>query len=231
MEKARKSKKIIRCVIIANGDFEYTGAEKESIDRAELIICADGGARHLKALNIRPNMLIGDFDSIRAEDKSFFETGQTIIISHPVDKDKTDSELCIDHAIQSQATDITMLGVTGTRMDHTLANIYLLTRLARQGIQARIINSHNEIHIVTNYLELEGQPGEYLSFIPISEKVSGITLKGLEYTLKNAEIEMSSSLGISNVFREKLASIYIREGIVLVIKSKDQPLQDVIITN
>ena len=211
----------MKCVIIANGDFEYTGAAKQAIDQAEFIICADGGARHLRAVNIPPNVLIGDFDSIRAEDRLFFETGQTLIISHPADKDKTDSELCIDWAIQNRATDISLLGATGTRMDHSLANIYLLTKLARQGIKARIINSHNEIHIVTTYLELKGQPGEYLSLVPISEKISGLTLKGLEYTLTDAEIEMGSSLGISNVFREELAYISIREGIVLVIKSKD----------
>jgi thiamine pyrophosphokinase len=229
----------MKCIIIANGDFEYIGAAKVAIDRAELIVCADGGARHLKALNIHPHVLIGDFDSIQSEDRRFFETERTIIISHPADKDKTDSELCIDWAIQNKATDISLLGVIGTRMDHSLTNVYLLIRLARQGITARIINSHNEIHIVRDFLELKGRPGEYLSLVPISEKVSGITLKGLEYSLNEAEIEMGSSLGISNVFRNKeqetgnrkqdnensdaisIASVSIREGMMLVIKSKD----------
>jgi thiamine pyrophosphokinase len=233
----------MKCVIIANGDFEYKGAAKDAIDSAKLIVCADGGARHLKVLNIFPHALIGDFDSIKAEDKSFFETGQTIIISHPANKDKTDSDLCISWALQNNATDITLLGVTGNRMDHTLANVYLLVKLAGQGITARIINSHNEIYIVKDYLELNGLPGEYLSLVPVSEKVKGITLKGLKYTLNEAELEMGSSLGISNVFRSRetvgadcistphtmieekrqktVASVYIREGMLLVIKSKD----------
>ena len=211
----------MKCAIIANGDFEYKGAAKEAIDQAELIVCADGGARHLRAINIRPHVLIGDFDSIQAKDKLFFETGQTTIISHPVNKDKTDSDLCISWALNNQATDISMLGVIGSRMDHTLANIYLLTKLAGQGIRARIINSHNEIHIVSDYLELEGQAGDFLSLVPVSEKVSGITLKGLEYSLNEADMEIGSSLGISNVFKESAASICIREGLMLVIKSKD----------
>ena len=216
----------MKCVIIANGDFEYKGAVRDVLDDAELIICADGGARHLKAVNIHPHVLIGDFDSIQAEDKMLFETGKTLIITHPVNKDKTDTHLCIDWAVENQATDISLLGVTGTRMDFTLANIYLLTKLARKGIPARIINSHNEIYLTHDYLELKGWPGEYLSLIPVSEKVKGITLKGLEYKLENAEIQMGDSLGISNMFRKQdkkksMASVHIREGVLLVIKSKD----------
>ena len=211
----------MKCVIIANGDLEYTDDIIRVIKDARLIISADGGARHLKALNILPHVMIGDFDSIHPDDKHFFEEKQVKALSFPSKKNHTDSELCVSWALENKATDITLLGVTGTRLDHTLANIFLLKKLARQNIPARIINKNNEIHIVTDYIELKGQPGDLLSIIPVTEKVTGVMLKGLEYPLVNATIEMGSSLGISNSFKGTFACVSIERGILIVTKSKD----------
>jgi len=211
----------MKCVIIANGDLEYTNDIIGVIKDAQLIISADGGARHLRILNILPHVMIGDFDSIHPEDKQFFKEKQVKILTFPPRKDHTDSELCVSWALENNATQITLLGVTGTRLDHTLANIFLLTKLARQNIPSRIINKNNEIHIVTDFIELKGQPKDFLSLIPVTEKVTGITLKGLEYPLVNATIEMGSSLGISNSFKKDVASVSIEKGILIVIKSTD----------
>ncbi|MCP3872344.1 MAG: thiamine diphosphokinase [Desulfobacteraceae bacterium] len=211
----------MKCVIIANGALEYTDSTISLIKNAQLIISADGGARHLRALNINPHVMIGDFDSIHPDDKIFFEQKKVKTISFPLKKDHTDSELCVSWAIDNNATDITLLGVTGTRMDHTLANIFLLKNLAQKNIPARIMNKHNEIHVVTDFIELIGQPGNLLSIIPATEKVSGITLEGLEYPLVNAEIKMGSSLGISNYFKKEIASVSVKKGILIVTKSED----------
>lgn len=211
----------MKCVIIANGDLEYSSDIVSIIKDAQLIISADGGARHLRALNILPHVLIGDFDSILPEDKLYFKNKQVKTVTFPFKKDYTDSELCVSWAIENNATDITLLGVTGTRLDHTLANIFLLKKLAMQNIGAKIINRNNEIHIVTDFIELTGEPKDLLSIIPVTETVSGITLKGLEFPLMNATIKMGSSLGISNCFKEKVVSISIEKGMLIVTKSKD----------
>ena len=211
----------MKCVIIANGDLEYTSDILRVIKDAQLIISADGGARHLRALNILPHVMIGDFDSILPKDKQFFKEKQIKTLFFSSKKNHTDSELCVSWAIENNATDITLLGVTGTRLDHTLANIFLLKKLAEQNIPARIINKNNEIHIVTNFLELKGRPKDLLSIIPVTKKVTGITLKGLEYPLVNATIEMGSSLGVSNRFKKAVASVSIEKGILIVTKSKD----------
>ncbi|MBU2452903.1 MAG: thiamine diphosphokinase, partial [Proteobacteria bacterium] len=116
----------MKCVIIANGDFEYKSDMGGIIKNAQLIISADGGARHLRALNILPHVMIGDFDSIHPDDKQFFKENQVRIIPFSSKKDHTDSELCVSWALKNNATDITLLGATGTRLDHTLANIFLL---------------------------------------------------------------------------------------------------------
>ncbi len=211
----------MNCVIIANGDLEYSEDISGIIRQAQLIVCADGGARHLKALNILPHAIIGDFDSVKPEDKLFFEEKKIKLISYPSRKNETDSELCVSWALLNNATDITLLGVTGTRLDHTLANIYLLKKLAGLHIPSRIMNKNNAIHVVMDHIEIKGRPGEFLSILPITEKADGITLEGLEYPLVNATIEMGSCLGISNVFRETTASVSVRKGILMVIQSKD----------
>ena len=211
----------MKCVIIANGDLEYTNDIQDLVKNAQLIISADGGARHLRALNILPHIMIGDFDSISPGDKLFFKKKQVKTLTFPSRKDHIDSELCVSWALENNATDITLLGVTGSRMDHTLANIFLLKKLARLHIPARIINKNNEIHIVTDFIEIKGNPRDFLSIIPVTEKVTGVTLKGLEYPLINATIEMGSSLGISNSFKGTTASVSIEKGILIVTKSTD----------
>ena len=211
----------MKCVIIANGDLEYTSDIIKIIKNAQMIISSDGGARHLRMLNISPHVMIGDFDSINQDDLSFFKRKEIKILNFPLKKNHTDTELCVSYALEKKTSDITFLGVTGSRLDHTLANIFLLKKLAKLNIEARIIDKHNEIFIVTNFIELKGKPKELLSIIPVTQKVTGITLTGLEYPLKNASMQMGDSLGISNVFKESVVSISIKSGVLIVTRSKD----------
>lgn len=214
-------KQYMKCIIIASGEMEYTRNISRIIRDAQLIVCADGGARHLKALDIIPHVMIGDFDSIHENDLDFFQKKNVRMISYPPQKDQTDSALCIDWAIENNATDITLLGMTGTRMDHTLANIFLLKKMAEKNIPARIINEHNEIQVVIKDIQVTGNIGEILSLVPVTQKVTGVTVKGLEYPLENAVMYMGTSLGISNVFKQTVVSISIKEGMLIVIKSRD----------
>ncbi|MCP4672790.1 MAG: thiamine diphosphokinase [Desulfobacula sp.] len=211
----------MKCVIIANGDLAYSENIVKTIKDARMVICADGGAKHLRALNILPHVMIGDFDSITPEDHLFFKTKKIKFLNYPIKKNHTDTDLCVSHALEHKASDITLLGVTGTRLDHTLANILLLKKLAQLKIPARIIDKHNEILVVTDYLELKGRPEELLSIIPVTQTVNGITLTGLEYPLKNADMKMGDTIGISNVFKESIVSISIKKGILVVTRSWD----------
>ena len=211
----------MECVIIANGDLEYTSDIIKIIKNAQMIISSDGGARHLRMLNISPHVMIGDFDSINQDDLSFFKKKEIKVLNFPLKKNHTDTELCVSYALEKKASDITFLGVTGSRLDHTLANIFLLKKLAKLNIQARIIDKHNEIYIVTNFIELKGTPKELLSIIPVTQKVTGVTLTGFEYPLENASMQMGDTLGISNIFKESVVSISIKKGALIVTRSKD----------
>ncbi|WP_129596334.1 thiamine diphosphokinase [Anaerophilus nitritogenes] len=212
----------MRCVIVSNGDILHYESMKEKIKDYDFLICADGGAKHLFRMNRIPHFIVGDLDSIDEEVKKYFQEKKVIFYKFPKEKDYTDTELAVEYALEKGATEILFLGVMGSRMDHTLANITLLVDLLKKGIKAKIINEQNAIIATNEDIEIEGELGEYLSIIPLSEKVEGITLKGLKYPLSNATIHIGSSVGISNEFEEKKALIEIKKGIILIIKAKDK---------
>ena len=215
----------MKCVIIAGGELVPTPRINRILKSGELIVCADGGARHLRSLNIRPNVLMGDFDSIHQDDLAFLIEKEVEIIEFPARKDLTDTELCVEWAIDQNVNEVVLLGAIGSRMDHTLANIFLLKKLADKGIFGRVINANNELLVIhdriRDQITLNGKKGEILSILPLSRTVTGITLEGFEYPLSEARIEMGSSLGISNCFAREHVRIRIKKGILLVSRSKD----------
>jgi len=211
----------MKCIIAANGALPPTEQILSQISSADIIIAADGGAVHLHRMNIIPDMIIGDLDSISPATLDFYQSKQVPMVTHPARKDQTDTELCIDYALGQGCTQIVFLGVTGHRLDHTLANIFLLRRLSDLGINARIIDAHNEIYLVLSDLVVQGMPGDLLSVIPASETVTGLTLKGLEYPLADKTLNMGTALGVSNCFTGTEAKVHIDSGVVLVIKSRE----------
>lgn len=225
----------MKAVIIANGNIKNLESFSEIVSSADLIICADGGAKHLKEMGILPDVIIGDFDSLNSEDKTFFEENNIKTIKHPSNKDATDTELATEFAVEHKCYDITFIGATGTRLDHTLANIFLLRKLADQaddqknnqnnnnnhGIKYRIIDDNNEIFLVTDKITLEKAGNSFVSIIPLTEKAEGITTSGLKYPLTDAKIRSGSSLGISNEFTDEKATIVLKKGMLIVTISKD----------
>ncbi len=211
----------MKCIIVSNGSIiDYNWAEN-IIEKNDLIICADGGAKHLFKMNINPNIIVGDLDSIDWKTKSYYKKQGVEFIKFPKEKDFTDTELAVEYAIKYGANEITFLGVMGSRMDHTLANIALLLPLCLKNINAKIIDEKNEIIAVNKSTTLNGKIGELLSIIPISEKVEGLTLSGLEYPLKNANIAFGSSICVSNKFMSDTVNIEFGLGTMLIIKSRD----------
>ena len=211
----------MKCIIIANGIIKNYGYLRNLVNQSDVIVCADGGTKHLRKINITPDIVIGDLDSINSEDKNFLAEKRVKIIQYPEKKDFSDTELAVEWAIKNKADYITLTGTTGDRLDHTLSNIFLMKTISAQGVACRMIDDHNEIYLVSKIINLKGKPGDLLSIIPVTEKVTGLTLKGLEYPLENAGISMGSSMGISNCFADDQAQIKIKTGIILVTKSRD----------
>ena len=201
----------MKAVIICGGD---TGSYMtDYIDDGDFIICADSGYDSAKKYGIAPDIIIGDMDSVKSR-----LDGENIRV-YPTRKDFTDSELAVGYAKEHGFKTIVMFGMTGSRMDHTLANLYLLKQLI--GFNARIINRNNEICLADAEITLNGKKGDIVSLIPFDGDVCGIDTSGLDYPLKNGTIKSGTSLGVSNVMTGEECKISIKKGTTFVIRSKD----------
>jgi thiamine pyrophosphokinase len=211
----------MRCAIVSNGDIIDHEIHREIIESCDYIVCADGGARHLRAMNVSPNVIVGDLDSMSDDELEYFSERNIEFYKFPARKDFTDSDLAVRYALEKGCSEIVMLGCIGSRMDHTIANITLLLPLLERGIKARVVDEHNEIFVINDSVLVEGEPGRFVSLIPLSATVEGITLSGFEYPLENATLEMGSSLGVSNQLKDQQGYITIKSGNLLVILAKD----------
>lgn len=211
----------MRVLIIGNGNIANTRIIQNILKPDDVILCCDGGSKYLFEEGIIPHYIIGDLDSSIPQIIQFFETKGVIFKKFNRKKDETDMELCIDFAISLGASQIIILGGIGTRLDHTLTNINLLIKAENSNVKATIIDDNNEINIISSSIQINGKKGDLISLIPISTTVNGISTSGLEYPLTNATMTIGKSLGVSNVLEDIKANISIKEGYLLVIKSRD----------
>lgn len=208
-------------IIVANGSIEDYFFYKKYFCEKSLIIGVDGGVHHLRKLGIKPDILLGDFDSILKEDYEDYYKAGIEILKYPKEKNATDTEIAVDEAIKRDCKQIIVIGGTGSRLDHSLANIFLLRKILDKDIKGMIVNKYNEIHLVKDSININFEEGYKLSLLPVTDRVEGITTKGLYYELDNYSINLGSSRGVSNEFIADNAKISIKKGLLLVIKSKD----------
>ena len=215
----------MRTVIISGGHIDDAFA-LEWLERKEydFMIAADAGMDFLCRNKIKPNVIAGDFDSAKSDSLVYFDgmNGVQIIKLNPV-KDDTDTEFVIREAICRGAKEITVLGATGTRLDHVLANINLLGLGLEEEVKIQLMDKHNRIQMIDDSLEIkkEEQFGSYVSVLPVKGDAKGVTLEGMKYPLQKAEVDCFTSLGVSNEIIEETACITVEEGILLVIESRD----------
>ncbi len=184
----------------------------------DLIIAADGGLENAKALGARPDILLGDFDSIAA-DKA---PKDTEILQVPAEKDFTDTQLAVDTAIKKEATEIIIIGGLDGRLDHTLSNLAILEDMSAKRIHAHIANGQNRVRYLNSTSTLIPRSGyKYLSLLCLSEKAKGVSVEGCKYPLKNATLTRSFQYAVSNEIVGNCALISVRKGGIYVIESKD----------
>ena len=184
---------------------------------ADLIVAADGGARHALAIGVTPHIVIGDLDSIDPATRSTLEQTGAQLWSIGLDKDCTDLELAIRCALDRGATDITLLGALGGRWDQSLANILMLTLPQLERIAARIVEHNLSIRVIRDRAAIAGRVGDTLSLLALKGDAHGVTITGCEYPLRDAVLPFGASLGISNVFVEPIVSIRVTAGCVLAV--------------
>lgn len=211
----------MRGVIISNGTIKNLNLLTLNLKENDYIVCADGGANYIKRMNIYPNVIMGDLDSINSQVLGYAKKSNIPIIKFPSHKDKTDTELAIDHLIEKGCNEILLMGVTGSRLDHTLGNITLLYKLMNKGIKGRIIDDNNVVYIVKDRIKLYNKRGSYVSIIPLTDNGAVVSLEGFEYRLNSYHIDFASTLGISNRILGKEAFVEIEKGVCLIIESRD----------
>jgi thiamine pyrophosphokinase len=216
-------------VVVCSGAITDYNKMKSYIDIADLLICADGGAVHLKKWGVIPDILVGDMDSISEESLRKFQGEKTETIKLKVEKDVTDTEFALDMAIERDCDKIYLLGALGgPRMDHMLANIFLLKHLLEKGVQGIIADEYNEITLIKDKISFDdissegsGYGSAKISLIPLTECVTGVTTKGLYYPLDNAILKQGSSRGVSNEIAGRKAEVSIKSGLLLVFCSRE----------
>lgn len=196
-----------------------------------LMIAADSGMGFFAQNGWVPDYIVGDFDSARPEILQGFsdakgaaaEGKKPVILQFQPEKDETDTEIAVRTAIGKGCGVIHLLGATGTRVDHMMGNIHLLGMAMEQGVECLMVDPHNRIRMVRHGLVLkkEEQYGDYVSLLPFTPEVTGLTLRGMKYPLERAVMKCYHSLGVSNEIVGEQAEISFQEGVLLVVESRD----------
>ncbi|PKM86825.1 MAG: thiamine diphosphokinase [Firmicutes bacterium HGW-Firmicutes-12] len=210
------------CLIISGGYFQSAAYYKELAKKADYVICADGGARYTAALDIIPDLVVGDFDSLTVQELDQLISNGVKTVRYPTEKDFTDTHIALLEALERGYLEVDIIAALGGRLDHTIANIMLLALPTGQEARIRILDENQELFLVRHRVVLQGRIGETISLFPLSEYVKGINTKGLKYPLQLGTFKLGVPIGISNEFLEDTAEIELEEGLLLVIKNKKQ---------
>jgi thiamine pyrophosphokinase len=214
----------MKAVVVASG--ELVAGDAAWLDAADLVIAADGGAASLDRIGRRPDMIVGDLDSI---DPSLLErlAAEGIPIErHPADKEASDTELAVTCALDAEATEVVILGaVGGDRLDHELANLLLLAdpALAGRGVSAaRGRTTVRAVHGGGSALRLRGAAGDLVTLLAVGGDATGITTDGLRWPLAGAALAMGRSRGLSNEVLRAPASVRLERGTLLVVETANE---------
>lgn len=198
-------------LVFANGDFEAGPWVEPYLSSATAVIAADGGLRHARALGLRPDVVIGDMDSLPPHSETELAAAGRVV-RFPREKDETDLELALAYAAEHNNEPIRILGATGGRFDHMLANILLLASPALAGRDVRAVGPHETIWLVTAWTEVVGQVGDIVSLIPVGGDAVVAATTGLLWALHNETLRFGQARGVSNELIAPRATVEVADG-------------------
>jgi thiamine pyrophosphokinase len=189
-------------------------------DGIDLVVAADGGARHASALGRTIDRWVGDGDSLGAAGVGELRAAGVPVDLAPVDKDESDTELAIGVALEARAARLTILGALGgARVDHGLANVWLLAHPGLAGTDTRLLDGAARIRLLpTGDHDLGGRVGDLVSLFPFGGDAAGLTTRGLRYPLADDLLRLGSTRGLSNVREATAAGLTVGIGRVLVVE-------------
>ncbi len=180
-------------------------------NKEDYVIAADKGLDNLKKIGIKPDVIIGDFDSL-----GFVPSGENIK-RLPVEKDDTDVGFAVNYAFELGYKEFVIYGAIGGLLDHTVANLQLSAYISGKGGKSVFVGDNVFVTSITNdTLKISNGKGR-LSVFALSDKAEGVFLSGLKYPLENAVIENTFPIGVSNEFTDKSAKITVKNGTLLIV--------------
>jgi thiamine pyrophosphokinase len=204
-----------RAWIFANGELGRSDYLKSLISSSDWIVAVDAGYRHLAALNLKPDLVIGDLDSLSEPDLQIIQAQKIPIQRFPPAKDETDLELAIDAALAHACNTIRIACANGGRLDQSLANIALLFRPDLADIDVRLEDGETEVFLIRSEAIITGSPGDTISLLPAEDRAGGVVTDGLIYPLHSETLWHFQTRGISNVMQSSQARIQVRDGILV----------------
>lgn len=197
-----------KCVIVSAGDMKRDISDRVSFNEEDLIIACDGGYDSCLKYGIKPDILIGDFDSVKS---SLPEKTDRITLK--CEKDDTDTVSAIKYAFEKGYKNIVLTGALGGRIDHSLANLQALLYINNNGGRAKIIGDNEEIILICNEsITLKCDRTKTLSIFTPDEKAQGVTIKGAKYLLNNYDMSNNLPIGVSNEFLDEDITVTVKKG-------------------
>ncbi|MBS6185274.1 MAG: thiamine diphosphokinase [Clostridium celatum] len=212
----------MKCLIVAGGVKPKDEIINYYSEQCELIVGVDKGCNYLFDAKVKPNYIVGDFDSSNLEIIDEMVKQGVVKYQYQCEKNFTDSEEAFELAISKNAKKITFLGATGQRFDHTLGNLGLLLKALNVGIYSEIVDDRNKMFLINkNTVVKRENEYKYISFLAYNNTVEEFSIKGAKYNLDKYTLEIGDSRTVSNEFITEEISLEISNGIILVIYSKD----------
>jgi thiamine pyrophosphokinase len=200
----------MKALIIANGTQPPLTVVRPIAQSANLIVCADGGASHALKMNIKPNAIIGDFDSILSSTRHYYS--HVLQLEDP-DQNSTDLEKAINYCIQQKMEFVDIIGATGSRIDHSTGSLGCFKKFG-DTIEIRLIDQVGLLTRIRDSVTFTARIGEKISLIPL-DQCTGITTQNLKYPLTNETLELGIREGISNEATDSEVCIRVESGILL----------------
>ena len=202
-----------RCVVVGGADINNYEYIRGCLREDDYLVFCDSGLKHIDSLGVKPNLIVGDFDSY---DNPNLDV-ETIVL--PCEKDDTDTVFAVKEALKRGFDEFLLIGVIGARLDHTLGNVSILMYLDSLSKKGVIIDDYSEMEIVSKEPAFIEDSFAYFSLINVSGKAKGIVVENAKYSLDNAEITCEYQYGISNeVIKGEIAKVSVSDGQLLLVR-------------
>jgi thiamine pyrophosphokinase len=203
-------------IVLAGGD-PVSADLKALLPDARFVIAADSGVHAAEVLGLHVDVIVGDLDSADPDAVERAVAAGASVERYSPHKDATDLELALEAADAHGAADVCVVGGAGGRLDHLLANLALLASPRFVHLRITALVGEARLTVITDEAQLCGAPGGLLTLVPLGGSAHGVSTEGLEYPLRDEDLDAGTTRGVSNVFVGETATVRVRRGIVLAV--------------